>query len=85
MAKTTTKEKLCCAHCGDICLDDSIQWQDHIFCCNGCEMVYSILHENGMENYYQLEERPGLSQRGRNNKSFEYLDDPEHHGKTDLI
>lgn len=76
MPKISTSEKILCAHCGDACLDNSIQWRDHIFCCNGCEMVYAILHENGMEAYYQLEDRPGLSQRGRNNKSFEYLDDP---------
>ena len=58
-----------CTHCGDECPPvHPIQEQMH-FCCNGCELVYNLLTENGMEAYYVFEDKPGISRRSKIQKS----------------
>jgi Cu+-exporting ATPase len=66
-----------CSHCGDDCLDDRYHQNNESFCCNGCQMVYSLLHENGMSDYYRYEAQPGISQKLATTKSYEYLDNNE--------
>ncbi len=66
-----------CSHCGDGCYNDSYVSEDRHFCCNGCMMVYSLLHENGMADYYRYESQPGISQKQKVHKSFDYLDNQE--------
>ncbi|BAV09237.1 copper-translocating P-type ATPase [Filimonas lacunae] len=46
------------------------------FCCDGCSMVYNILQRNGMCDYYDISNNPGVNQRQpvRQNK-FQFLDD----------
>lgn len=46
------------------------------FCCAGCETVYNILHDNGLDAYYQFSQKPGISQKNTNGLDFDYLDDP---------
>lgn len=50
-----------CFHCGDPCLSDMVQFNDKIFCCNGCQIVYEILNDNGLQHYYSIEHAPGIS------------------------
>lgn len=50
-----------CFHCGDACLDQSISHGDKSFCCQGCKMVFEILHENDLGYYYELASSPGIS------------------------
>lgn len=38
-------------------------------------MVYSILHENDLCNYYQLDTKPGISLRNEPGRHYDYLDD----------
>lgn len=52
------KEPKTCYHCGDSCQVE-IKHDDKIFCCNGCKMVFEILSDNGMAQYYDLEQKPG--------------------------
>jgi len=52
-----------CYHCGEDCLDQPIVAQDKSFCCNGCKMVYEILNQTGMCDYYELSNNPGTSQK----------------------
>lgn len=47
-----------CFHCGDDCHVE-IKLEDKVFCCNGCKMVFEILNENGLNQYYDIEQRPG--------------------------
>lgn len=47
------------------------------FCCHGCQMVYKLLHDSGMSDYYRYDEQPGVSQRNRTSRSYEYLDNQE--------
>ena len=57
-----------CYHCGDQCPDREIHVQDKYFCCLGCKTVFEILDENGLCDYYELENNPGISLK---NKDFE--------------
>ena len=70
---TTTVQ---CYHCGEDCDSSPIVAYDKNFCCQGCKMVYEILNESGMCDYYTISKNPGLSQKikVRENK-FAFLDD----------
>jgi Cu+-exporting ATPase len=63
-----------CYHCGTEC-DQSIQIEAKYFCCDGCKMVYQLLAENGMCQYYDLTNMPGLTAKGIfTSDKFNYLD-----------
>lgn len=66
-----------CCHCGDICDTDVIVLEGKPFCCEGCKLVYTILNENGLDNFYNLEKLPGVSQKNRTSENYAYLDDPD--------
>ncbi|MDE3144032.1 MAG: heavy metal translocating P-type ATPase metal-binding domain-containing protein [Bacteroidota bacterium] len=65
-----------CYHCGEDCSDKSIHAHEKEFCCEGCKMVYEILNQNGLCDYYSISKNPGINQRIkiRENK-FSFLDD----------
>ncbi|RYZ21824.1 MAG: HAD family hydrolase [Chitinophagaceae bacterium] len=66
-----------CYHCGEAC-DRSLPQDDHFFCCEGCRFVYGLLQENGLCNYYDLSQTPGIKVRGRfNSDRFAYLDNED--------
>ena len=47
----TTAQKVC-YHCGEDCKDTKISLQDKTFCCDGCKLVYELLNENNLCDYY---------------------------------
>ncbi len=49
-----------CCHCGLPCSDDSFSADGRKFCCFGCQTVFSLLHENGLAQFYELNSRPGI-------------------------
>jgi P-type Cu+ transporter len=59
-AKTLTK--VTCYHCGDPCADDHRVHDGKDFCCHGCEVVFDLLSEAGLCDYYALEKQPGVKQ-----------------------
>ncbi|HVZ56110.1 MAG TPA: heavy metal translocating P-type ATPase metal-binding domain-containing protein [Chitinophagaceae bacterium] len=66
-----------CFHCGTSC-DHSIGADGRYFCCDGCRFVYQLLQENGLCNYYDLTQTPGIRVMGRfASEKFAYLDHPE--------
>ena len=69
--------KIICFHCGDECKDGSIKIDDKPFCCNGCKTVFEILYENKLCDYYNLDEKPGISPAGFQTRKFDYLDDEQ--------
>ena len=70
------QENQLCAHCGEQCDDLAITAQNNNFCCTGCKTVFEILHDNGLDAYYQLESMPGNSlKEERSSWKFQYLDD----------
>lgn len=78
-AKTTVRKKtpVQCYHCGEHC-DTSISADQKYFCCDGCKFVYQLLQENGLCNYYELSERPGIKVKGKfSSQRFAYLDNED--------
>ena len=67
-------------HCGEPCNTDRIGYDAHTFCCEGCKMVYQLLNQHGLCEYYNLNEKPGITQRSipRKNK-FAFLEDENIH------
>ena len=66
-----------CYHCGEPC-DSSISADEKFFCCDGCKFVYQLLRENGLCNYYELSEKPGIKVKGKfNSVKYAYLDNEE--------
>lgn len=66
-------EVINCFHCGEACLDVEIRHDEKSFCCQGCKMVYEILHEHELGYYYDLQENPGISPKETAGK-FDFLD-----------
>ncbi|XZF14975.1 heavy metal translocating P-type ATPase [Chitinophagaceae bacterium MMS25-I14] len=67
-----------CYHCGTPCLNKKISIADKYFCCEGCKLVYEILDQNGLCNYYHIQNHPGLSQvKAKRADKFSFLDQQE--------
>jgi len=63
-----------CFHCGDACDADEHVIEEKKFCCLGCKTVYEILNENGLCDYYDLEQMPGISLKSQaESHQFDYL------------
>ena len=73
----STVPRTTCAHCGDPCPTNKDQDHKLSFCCLGCQTVYQVLHENGLDTYYELEERPGVSFRKLTKQDYTFLDEPQ--------
>ena len=67
--------KTTCIHCGDECGPDHLMHEDKDFCCNGCKVVYTVLKDNGLGDYYAYGAAPGMNQRTGQNKDYSFLDD----------
>ena len=75
MPTTTTEQKLTCYHCGETATSTHIHIEEKLFCCEGCKMVYEILNEHALCNYYSLNDQPGINQRSRvRGDKFAFLD-----------
>ncbi|MFZ1581691.1 MAG: heavy metal translocating P-type ATPase metal-binding domain-containing protein [Saprospiraceae bacterium] len=72
--KVVTKN---CTHCGDECPTNHPVFDDKDFCCNGCQVVYSVLRDNGLGDYYKFESNPGISQKSISSKNYSFLDDED--------
>ncbi|WP_332913599.1 heavy metal translocating P-type ATPase metal-binding domain-containing protein [Algoriphagus boritolerans] len=68
-----------CYHCGETCEQESLVFDDRRFCCQGCKLVYEVLSQNDLCEYYQMESTPGKSQKANSSfkNRFDYLDDSE--------
>ncbi len=70
-----TDQRLHCYHCGESCPDGKIHTAEKVFCCQGCKMVFQILNQSDLCDYYSLNENPGISQRIHVRKDkFAFLD-----------
>ncbi|MGO4294761.1 heavy metal translocating P-type ATPase [Chitinophaga sp. RAB17] len=77
MAVTShTNTQITCFHCGENCTDKDIKLQEKFFCCQGCKMVYEILNQYDLCEYYDLNSKPGINQRiAVRGDKFAFLDD----------
>ena len=65
-----------CYHCGEPCVEESIKKEGKSFCCQGCKMVYDILNENNLCEYYNLDSHPGTNQKTKIREGkFAFLDE----------
>ena len=72
------EEVVTCYHCGEPCEEELVSFDHKAFCCNGCKMVYEILNENDLCNYYDLQNSPGISLKNRDyEEKFAFLDNLE--------
>lgn len=69
------KEYLKCYHCGQPCEIEDFAKEDKSFCCYGCKVVYEIIHDNDLCQYYDYENHPGLSAKSNMEDVYDYLDD----------
>ncbi|MCO6460135.1 MAG: heavy metal translocating P-type ATPase metal-binding domain-containing protein [Saprospiraceae bacterium] len=75
--EVNTGKKIICAHCGGSC-DASIKAYESFFCCNGCKVVYGLLQEKGLCDYYEFNAHPGQTIQSLVSKSkYEYLDNED--------
>lgn len=73
-----TIEKTTCYHCGEDCKEEHLIVEDKDFCCQGCKMVYEIINQNGMCEYYEREQQPGLNQKFKVREGkFAFLDNAD--------
>ncbi|HID37990.1 MAG TPA: HAD family hydrolase [Calditrichaeota bacterium] len=71
-----SKEQTDCYHCGDPCGNSGIWVGEKCYCCNGCKLVYELLEENDLCQYYDLQETPGVSPKEAGTTAkFKYLED----------
>ena len=79
-ARAGTTEPAPCHHCGQPCPPPSQgrhESDGHLFCCLGCQTVFGLLHENGLDEYYRMGEQPGvrIAPSGASDR-WAFLDDP---------
>ncbi|NSL89377.1 HAD-IC family P-type ATPase [Chitinophaga sp. Mgbs1] len=71
-----TRVQVACYHCGENCTDREITIQEKVFCCEGCRLVFEILHQYDLCEYYDLNSKPGINQRIAVRKDkFSFLED----------
>lgn len=66
-----------CYHCGEDCGSHIVRHDDKSFCCDGCKVVYTILEENNLCNYYTLNEASGISFKRRSMERYSHLDNQD--------
>jgi Cu+-exporting ATPase len=76
MNEIQTREKLKCYHCGLTCEEGQVKSNDKIFCCYGCKVVYELIQENDLCEYYNIESHPGQKAERAGSSEYDFLDDP---------
>ncbi len=77
-AQTAVKIETLCFHCGAPCIATGIAIEEKLFCCEGCKLVYEILNEHELCDYYTLQSHPGLNQvKPLRNDKYAYLDNED--------
>ncbi len=64
-----------CYHCGDTIRGERIEHDGKLFCCSGCKIVFEILQQNELCNYYSIQQSPGNSPSQIEISRFAFLDD----------
>jgi P-type Cu2+ transporter len=68
-----------CQHCGLVVPKGLLKPnEEHQFCCSGCESVYSVIHEKGLDKVYKVADRVGerLNRATLSHRSYSEFDDP---------
>lgn len=63
MSTLNTTVATTCFHCHEICEEEKVRLDDKDFCCVGCKLVYEVLNENNLCNYYAISDNPGINRK----------------------
>ncbi|NOT38369.1 MAG: HAD-IC family P-type ATPase [Saprospiraceae bacterium] len=67
-----------CVHCGSECGHDALTVAETNFCCSGCKMVYDIIQNNNLCEYYNIHDTPGIKTIYKwSSQKFDYLSNKE--------
>jgi Cu+-exporting ATPase len=67
-----------CYHCSEECDDQMVYFDQKAFCCEGCKLVYELLSENNLCNYYNLDDKPGITRKDAHQQyRYSFLDDED--------
>ncbi|MBC9931602.1 heavy metal translocating P-type ATPase [Chitinophaga qingshengii] len=73
---TYSDVQVTCYHCGEDCHNRDIIIGEKTFCCEGCKLVFEILNQHDLCEYYDLNNKPGVNQRITVRKDkFAFLED----------
>lgn len=65
-----------CYHCGNDIPDREYHVAEKYFCCNGCKMVFEILNEHQLCEYYELNDKPGsIQNKNKRADKYAFLED----------
>ncbi len=74
--KQAIDTKTLCYHCSEECDEVIVKFDNKAFCCEGCKLVYELLSENNLCNYYTLDNKPGISRKDSHQQfRYSFLDD----------
>ncbi|MCC6649830.1 MAG: heavy metal translocating P-type ATPase [Candidatus Eisenbacteria bacterium] len=59
--RAVSAEGVLCTHCGLPVPAALVAPEPPQFCCSGCQMAYQVLHDAGLERYYDMSERRNLA------------------------
>ncbi len=82
-----------CFHCGQPIENERIEFDEKVFCCNGCQSVYEILNLHNLGNFYEFNKSSGIRPNSDDTTQFDYLDAEDvfnkvvdfHEGGTTLV
>jgi P-type Cu+ transporter len=66
-----------CFHCATRCARDSLTSDEKVFCCQGCLTVYELLSQNGLTEFYGLENAAGVRVQATREHQFQFVDEPQ--------
>lgn len=66
-----------CYHCGDAIIGKPLVYKEKFFCCNGCQSVYVLLEESGLNEFYKIEQGAGTRPSEGRENVYAFLDVPE--------
>lgn len=80
LAQIKSAAKLQCIHCDEPIIHPIIDTvSGDVFCCHGCQTVHQILHDKGLENYYEIKHQSeSFKRRAPVNileSTYAYIDD----------
>lgn len=76
--KQAIDTKTLCYHCSEECEEVVVKFDNKAFCCEGCKLVYELLSENNLCNYYTLDDKPGITRKDSHQQfRYSFLDDED--------
>lgn len=74
----TGSEPVLCIHCASLCPPRPVLDGEKAFCCPGCRAVYALLHDEGLETFYQLRDHsPGDTPTFLGEDAYDLLENPK--------